>query len=142
MRRKAACRLFSASFLFALPLTAAAAGPTPGLYEYTIKMNMPGMPNAANIPPQVVKNCVTAKDISGKGYGVPPKDSDCRVKDVVESTGQFSYKIACTKPQKMDGAVKGTYTATTMTMDMTMAMGSGGTMAQSTTAKRIGDCKQ
>lgn len=128
--------------MFSLPL-AAIAGLTPGLYEYTTKMNMPGMSNMPNMPAQTMQHCVTAKDVAaGKGYGAPQKgDSDCQVKDMVESGGQFSYKISCTKPQKMDGTVKGAVTATGMTMDMTMAMGSHGTMTQSTTAKRIGDCK-
>jgi hypothetical protein len=95
---------------------------------------------AAGMPPQVVQRCLTAKEIETKGYGSPPKDSDCQVKDMNESGGQFSYKIACTKPQKMDGTVKGSFTATGLTMDMTMAM-EGMTMTQSTTARRLGDCK-
>ena len=59
-----------------------------------------------------------------------------------QSGGQFSYKMSCTKPQKLDGAVKGTFTATGMTMDMTMSMPDDGPMTQTITAKRIGDCKQ
>jgi hypothetical protein len=143
MKRKIARAAVASAALLAVPLTSAAAGLTPGLYEYTVKMNMPGMP--ANVPgmaPQVVQHCLTAKDIGTKGYGNPPKDSDCQTKDMKESGGQFSYKISCTKPQQMDGTVKGSVTATTMNMDMTMAMGGRGTMTQSTTARRIGDCKQ
>jgi Protein of unknown function (DUF3617) len=143
MKRNIACLAVAASALLALPLAAAAATLTPGLYEYTIKMNMPGMPaNAPAMPAQVMQHCLTAKDIGSKGYGTPPKDSDCQIQDMNESGGQFSYKISCTKPQKMDGTVKGSATATSMTMDTTMSMGSHGTMTQSTTAKRIGDCKQ
>ncbi len=89
------------------------------------------------MPAQVMQRCLTAKDIASKDYGSPPKDSDCKVRDMNETGGQFSYKIACTKPQKMDGSVKGTLTPTGMTMDMTMSMpDAGGTMTQSTTAKR------
>ena len=143
MKRKTTCLAFSASVLFALPLTLAAAGLTPGLYEYTVKMNIPGIPDMPNMPAQTVQHCLTAKDVAGnKGYGTPPKgDSDCQVKDMSESGGQFSYKVSCTKPQKMNGTVKGTSTATSMTMDMTMSMPDSGTMTQTTTAKRIGDCK-
>jgi hypothetical protein len=142
MKRNIASVTIAAFALLALPLTAV-AGLTPGLYEYTVKMNMPGMPaNAQGMPPQIVQRCVTAKDIASKGYGAPRADSDCQIQDMKENGGQFSYKIACTKPQKMDGTVKGSLTATTMTMDTTMAMGGHGTMTQSTTAKRIGDCKQ
>ena len=141
MKLKIASLISIAFAIPALPLSATAAGLTPGLYEYTMKMNMPGMPaNAPSMPAQVMQRCVTAKDISSKGYGAPPKDSDCQVRDMNESGSQFSYKISCTKPQKMDGDVKGTITATGMTMDMTMTMPNG-TMMQSTTAKRLGDCK-
>jgi hypothetical protein len=142
MTLKLTCLAGAASALLALPVFA--AGLTPGLYEYTTKMSMPGMPaGAQGMPAQVSQHCLTAKDIASKGYGAPPKDSDCQVKDMKESGGQFSYRIACTKPQKMDGNVKGAFTATGMTMDMTMSMpDAGGTMTQSTTAKRLGDCKQ
>jgi hypothetical protein len=40
----------------------------------------------------------------------------------------------------MDATVTGTSTATSMSTNMTMNI-QGGTMTQSTTAKRIGDCK-
>jgi hypothetical protein len=69
--------------------------------------------------------------------------SDCQVKDMVENAGKFSYKMACTKPQKMDGTVQGSFTQTGMNMDMTMTMdGMPGPMTQSITAKRVGDCAQ
>ena len=140
MKQKSTCLAFSASVMFALPLTLAAAGLTPGQYEYTIKMNMAGMPN---MPAQTMKRCLTAKDVSGnKAFEMPADpNSDCQIKDMSQSGGQFSYKMSCTKPQKLDSAVKGTFTATGMTMDMTMPMPDG-TMTQTTTAKRIGDCKQ
>ena len=141
MKQKSTCLAFSASVMFALPLTLAAAGLTPGQYEYTIKMNMAGMPN---MPVQTMQHCLTAKDVSGsKAFEMPAdRNSDCQIKDMSQSGGQFSYKMSCTKPQKLDGTVKGTFTATGMTMDMTMSMPDHGTMMQTTTAKRIGDCKQ
>ena len=145
MQRKTACLAISAFALFALPPAAGAAGLTPGLYEYTMKMNMPGAPEASNTPVQTMQYCITAKDVAAiQGYGAPLKgDSDCLVKDMVESGGQFSYKISCTKPQHLDAAVKGAVKGTNLTMDMIMSMPDGrGTMTQSTTAKRIGDCKQ
>jgi len=131
-----------ATLLLALPLTAAAAM-TPGLYEYTIKMNVPGAP--ATMPAQTHQRCLSAKDVDGsKAYEMPSApNSDCQVKDMAQSGGQFSYKMACTKPQRIDGAVKGTHTPTSMTMDMTMTMeGMAGAMTQSITARRLGDCKQ
>ncbi len=140
MKHKNTYRAVTASLMFALPLTLAAAGLTPGQYEYTIKMNMAGMPN---MPAQTVQHCLTAKDVSGNKAFERPADrnSDCKIRDMSQSGGQFSYKMSCTKPQKLDGSVKGTFTATSMTMDMTMSMPEHGTMTQTTTAKRVGDCK-
>lgn len=143
MKKRILRGVVATTMLLALPLVSAGATLTPGLYEYTIKMNMPGMPaNAPAMPAQTVQRCLTAKDVAAKGYGAPPKDSDCQVQDMKESGGQFSYKLACTKPQKMDGTVKGSATATSINMELTMAMGSHGNMTQSTSGKRIGDCKQ
>lgn len=125
-----------------LPLTASAAM-TPGLYEYTIKMSMPGAP--ANLPAQTFQRCLSAKDVDGsKAYEMPSNaGSDCQIKDLTQSGGQFSYKMACTKPQKIDGSVQGSLTPTGMTMNMNMTMdGMPGPMTQAITAKRISDCKQ
>ena len=131
-----------AALTLALPL-AAAAQMKPGMYEYMIKINMPGAP--ANMPGQTMQRCLAKKDLEGnKAYQMPMgPGSDCQVKDMVENAGKFSYKMACTKPQKMDGTVQGSFTQTGMNMDMTMAMdGMPGPMTQSITAKRVGDCAQ
>lgn len=128
--------------LFASPMAFAAATLTPGMYDYTMKMNMPGAP--ANMPAQTFQRCLGAKDVAGNAAFQSPTspDSDCKIKDLVQSGSQFSYKMSCTKPEKMDSAVKGTVTATSMMMDMTMTMaGAPGPMTQTMTAKRIGDCK-
>jgi hypothetical protein len=131
-----------AALALALPVTAAAQMGA-GLYEYTIRMNVPGGP--ANIPPQTMQRCLTDKDVAGaQGYEVPnDPTSDCKVRDLTQSGGQFAYKLACTKPQKIDGAVKGTATAASIAMDMTMTIeGIPGPLTQSITARRLGDCKQ
>ena len=132
--------LLFAALALAAP-SAAYAAMTPGLYEYTVKMNMPGGPA---MPPQTMQQCLTAKDVAGnKAFEMPAsKDSDCQVKDLTQSGGQFSYRMACTKPQKIDGTAKGTHSTTGMTMDMTMTMaGMPGPMTQSISARRLGDCK-
>ncbi len=142
MKLKIACPVICASVLLALPLTLAAAGLTPGLYEYSIKMSMPGVP--ANMPAQTSQRCLTAKEVEGnKSFEMPPdRNTDCQVNGLTQTGSQFSYTVACTKPQKMDGAVRGTFTATSMTMDMTMTMAGGpGPMTQTITARRLGDCK-
>ena len=115
---------------------------TPGMYEYTIKVNMPGAP--VNVPEQKMQRCMTAKDIDGnKATDVPSMpNSDCQVSGRTQTDTQFSYHIACTKPQKLDGDVKGTVTATSLNMDMTMHMAQTPTaMTQNISALRLGDCK-
>ena len=140
MQTKFTC-LAGLAALFALPLVAAAAM-TPGLYEYAVRMEMAGAP--PNMPAQTSQRCLTAKDMEGnKAYEMQhDAKSDCRIEDLVQNGTQFSYKMACTKPQKLDGMVKGSSTATSMTMDMTMNVaGMPGAMTQKITAKRLGDCK-
>jgi len=124
------------------PAAHAASTLTPGLYEYTIKMNMPGAP--MNMPAQTTRRCLSPKDVdSNKALEMPPEpNSDCQVKDMVLTGGQYSYKVACTRPQKLTGNVKGTVTANSMTMDMTMTVPEmPGPIQQTVTGRRIGDCK-
>ena len=140
MHRKSTRLTVPLLLLFAPPLLA--AGLTPGQYEYTIQMTMTGAPA---LPPQTMQRCLTASDVAGnKSYEMPPdRNSDCKIRDVAESGGQFSYKVSCTKPQKLDGTAKGSVTSTSMTMEMNMTMaGAPGPMTQNITARRIGDCKQ
>ncbi len=121
-------------------VASADAAMTPGRYEYTVKMNMPGAP--VNMPAQITERCLSARDVAGDAAFQTMPDSDCKVRDMAQTGSQFSYKILCTRPMKLDGAVKGTYTATGMAMDMTMSVPDApGPMTQSISAKRIGDCK-
>jgi hypothetical protein len=128
--------------LLALLYAGSAAALNPGLYEYVMKMNMPGAP--ANMPAQTIQRCLTAKDVEGnKAMEMPPMpNSDCKVLNQVVKGEQFSYRISCTKPEKIDGDVKGTVTATSLNMDMTMKMADApGPMTQNISARRLGDCK-
>ena len=104
-----------------------------------------GDPNIKLQSAQTTKRCLSAKDVDGnKALEMPPDaTSDCQMKDLAQSGGQFSYKLTCTKPQKIDGAVKGSTTPTSIAMDMTMTMeGMPGSITQTITARRLGDCKQ
>jgi len=142
MNVKIARPVIGAALGLALSMTLGAAGLNPGLYEYTIKVTMAGAP--ANTAAQTTQRCLTPKEVEGNKSFEMPRDAntDCQVKGLTQTGNQFSYTVACTKPQKIDGAVKGTFTATTMTMDMTMSMaGLPGPMMQTITATRVGDCK-
>lgn len=138
MDRTSLAAVFAAALLCAVPAFAL----TPGLYEYTMKTSVPGVPAA--MPPQTTRRCLSAKDVEGsRAVEMPPMpNSDCKVLDQVIKGGQFSYRIACTTPQKLDGDVKGTVGATSLAMEMTMRMPDApGPMMQNISARRIGDCK-
>jgi hypothetical protein len=138
MKRQQVFAVFLASAAFSGP----AAALNPGLYEYVIKISMPGVP--ANMPAQTMQRCLTAKDVeSNKAMEMPPMpDSDCKVQNQVIKGAQFSYRISCTKPEKIDGDVKGSVTATSINMEMNMKMADApGPMMQNISARRLGDCK-
>lgn len=127
--------------LLTVPAAATAQSLTPGLYEYTMKMSMAGAPP---LPAQTMRHCVTPKDVeANKAFQMPQDNStDCQIKNHTQSGGQFSYVMSCTKPQKMESVVKGSYTANSITMDMTATVaGAPGPMMQNISAKRVGDCK-
>jgi len=139
MKLRTRCALAAIGLSAATP--SIAADMTPGQYEYTLKMNMPGGPS---MPAQTVQRCLSKQDVSGtKAFEMPAgPNSDCQIKDLTRSGGQFAYRVACTRPEKIDSSVKGTHTATGMTMEMTMAMpGAPSPITQSITARRLGDCK-
>lgn len=128
--------------LFAMLYAANAAALNPGLYEYSMKMSIPGAP--ANIPATTIQRCLTAGDVEGnKAIDMPAMpNSDCKVTNQVFDGKQFSYKVACTTPQKLDGDVKGTVSATSLSMDMIMHIPEApGPMMQNISARRLGDCK-
>jgi hypothetical protein len=130
----------AASALLALPLISSAAGLTPGLYEYTMTSDMPVAPGG-DARPQVRRECVTAASLENIGQlGLAPKGGNCQIRDMIESGGQFSYKVICPEPLKAETTVKGS--ATGIVINTTMSMGMGHTMKTSLTGKRIGDCKQ
>jgi len=124
---------------------AAPAAPTllPGLYEYTVQMSMPGM-QVGGMPPQVSQRCLNPKDVEGaNAYTMPGSNTDCQVTDLKQDGGQFSYKMACTKPQQFNADVKGAITETTVALNMTMTIAEmPGPITQNVNARRLGDCKQ
>jgi hypothetical protein len=128
--------------LFGLLYAGCAAALNPGLYEYNIKLSMPGAP--ANIPPTTLQRCLSAKDVEGaKAIEMPPMpDSDCKMQNQKIDGAQFSYHVSCSKPQKLEGDIKGTVSATSLNMDMTMQIPEApGPMTQNISARRLGDCK-
>ena len=121
-----------------LPVAALAADKSmkPGLYDYTVKMEMPGMP--FEMPPQAFQSCVKQEDVDkGKQYQTQ-RDQDCEVKNLKQSTGKASFDIAC--KDGTTGHADYTFTGTSMTGKQVLTR-EGTPMTMNMSAKRVGDCK-
>jgi hypothetical protein len=135
--------------LAALALLAAAAPAhaqemRPGLWEFNTVFSLPG--KAPGAQKMTRKQCLTPNDVKDKSAmkgSLDPK-LGCSMSDFKQDGSQFSYKVACKGQATMTGTVSGTATADAMSMNMDMdmsAMKGMGTMKQSVSARRIGDCK-
>jgi len=110
----------------------------PGMYDYTVKMEMPGMPFA--MPPQNFQRCVTQAEVDkGKQYdNQSDRGSDCEVKNLKQSAGRATFDLVC-----KDGTTgKAEYAVTGDGMTGKTVMTREGTpMTMNMSAKRTGDCK-
>jgi hypothetical protein len=114
-----------------------------GLWEITMKMEMPGMPGAA--PPQTLQRCFSAKDFEDPGAMSRDKSMQCETSDYRLQGNTASWKIVCKGEGAMTGSGTATYGGTTYTMTSRMAMTHGGqTMNMTTThtGKYLGPCKK
>jgi hypothetical protein len=114
---------------------ARAADTEPGVWwEQTIKMDMPGMPMA--MPPQVNKVCVA----KGGPKEPPRADEGCTVTDVKVAGNKMTWKMECTKPEKMSGDGEMTSLKDSYTGVMNMHS-KHGDMTMNLSAKKVGgDC--
>jgi hypothetical protein len=135
---------FSSVALLTLGLswTAMAQSASPmreGSWEVSIKMNIPGMPEA---PAMKQTQCVTAAMLKDPSSAIPKGPAaDCKVTDYKFTADTATYKLACTQPAaitavgQMKYAGPDSYTGT-----LTMDMGGGPQLVLSMEGKRIGDC--
>ena len=118
---------------------AATAGPgmQPGNYEYTIKMEMPGMPFA--MPPQTFQRCVTQADVDqGKQYKSDER-KECETKNMKRSANGASFDMVC--KDGSTGKASYTFSGDGMTGKTVMTMKEGQSMTMNMSSKRAGDCK-
>jgi hypothetical protein len=123
-----------------LPLAAlASGGMKPGMYAYTVKMEMPGMPFA--MPAQSFQHCLTQADVDkGKQYdNQSDRGSDCEVKNLKQSAGKASFDLAC--KDGTTGKAEYTFTGDGMTGKTVMTR-EGTPMTMNMSAKRSGDCSK
>jgi hypothetical protein len=111
-----------------------------GLWEVSVKMEMPGMPAGAGA--QTFRKCYTPADVQDASRTMP-KDDNCQASDVKVQGDTVSWTMRCKPPQEMTGTGTMTYKGTSYAGRMNMAMKEGGqtmTMRQTISGKRVGPC--
>jgi hypothetical protein len=126
----------------------ASAGPNmkPGLWEQTVKMEMPGMPQA--MPEQKSQRCVTPKDLEDPrrvGPGADPRTAgQCEVSNFRMQGNTATWDMACKGEQQMKGSGSMTYQGDRYSGVNRMTMNQGGqtmTMTMNYSGRYLGDCK-
>jgi hypothetical protein len=129
----------------AAPAHAAAPNMKEGLWEITTKTEMAGMPQG--MKPQVVRQCITKKDLEDPRKTTPggdPKDGRCQVTDHKQQGNTSTWNMACKGEGAMTGSGTATYNGTSYTGSSKMTMTRGGqahTMTVHYSAKHLGECK-
>ena len=140
MRVAAACALAAA--VLAPHAYGAAPNMREGEWEITMKMEVPGMPMA--MPPQLMQQCVTKKDLADQHKPVPgaqARDSRCKTTDHKMQGNTATWKMAC--EDGTTGSGTATYSNTSYTSTITMMQGGqppAMTMHQS--GRHLGSCKK
>jgi hypothetical protein len=107
-----------------------------------MKMEMPGMPMA--MPPQVMQQCITKKDLAGAhkpAEAAQGGDSRCKLTDHKMQGSTATWKMACEDGTKGSGTA--TYSDTTYTSTITTLQGGQPpalTMHQS--GRYLGPCRK
>jgi hypothetical protein len=144
-RNTAMSRPLSVSLLGLAAFSAQAQEIKPGLWQYTVQMNMPGVPAGAH--KQSFQRCVTPREVQDKSaFMRSDPGSQCAMSDFRQEGAQFSYNVSCKGQPSMTGKVTGTSTPESMNVNMDMTMTPApapgmGNMKQTMSARRVGDCK-
>jgi len=112
-----------------------------GMWEMTMKMEMPGMP--MEMPPMKFNQCLTKKDM------VPQKkekNEDCKMISTKVDGNTVTWVVQCrTKEGIVDSTGKITYAGNSFSGVMKMVMNTKDTgkmeITQHMSGRRIGDCK-
>lgn len=141
-------RFVFAVLAFWLSAAALAAGPhmKDGLWEITVKMEMPGMPAA--MPPQTIRQCVTKRDLEDLRNMTPrgsAGDARCQMSDYEVRENSASWNWRCKGEEAASGSTTLTFSGDTYAGTNRMSMKPRGGPAQEMTmhyaGKYIGSCR-
>jgi hypothetical protein len=117
----------------------------PGNWETTMKMEMPGMPAGAGMPPMKSTQCITAAELTkDPATGLPrgaAGQKNCTVSDYKATGNVVSWKMACTGQMAMTGTGELTFKGDSYEGVMKMSMAQG-EMTMHMAGKRAGDCPE
>ena len=143
-------RTITTSLLTAVVLSGIAHAATPnmkeGLWEITVRMEVAGMP--AGMPPQVLQQCITRKDMEDPRKTAPggdPRDSRCQTTDYKVQGNTATWNMACKGEDAMTGSGSITYSGTSYAGTNRMTMTQGGTTQTVTmhySGRHLGECKK
>jgi len=137
MRVSAFCVLAAA--ILAPHAYGAAPNMREGEWEFTMKMEMPGMPMA--MPAQVMSRCITKKDLGNPVPGPQPGDSRCKMTDHRMQGNTATWKMAC--EDGTTGSGTATYGDTTYTSTITTLQGGQPpAMTMHQNGRYLGACKK
>ena len=126
----------------------------PGLYEYKMDMEMPGMPQGMGKQSHTMQHCVTEQDMDKGHMGGGDRSrmpENCEVKDFKMSGNTATYRMECKRNGKGGGDMSTDNKITfrdggyTMDMKMNMDQGPGGrpmSMNQHMEGKYLGPCSK
>jgi len=128
----------------ALSAVAAAPNMQPGMWEISMKSEMPSMPDMPAMPATTVRQCIRPTDVQNGSHTVPKNDSQCEIKDYKMQGNTATWRMECKGPNAMNGSGSMTYGGTSYSGTTKMTMKEGGhtmDMVQTFNGKRTGDCK-
>jgi hypothetical protein len=136
-----ASRFMCALALLSLPALARAGEPAPmqeGLWEISMKMEIPGLP--FQLPAQTATHCYTKKELD-EDSGVPKQSEDCKVTEFKRTANKITWKTVCTGKHAGNGSGEIVFDGATAYEGSMKLENRGQVTTTRYQGKRLGDCK-
>jgi len=126
--------------VLALPALALADEPAPmqdGLWELSMKIDIPGLP--FQLPAQTVNHCYTKKELQ-ESAGVPKQSDDCKVTESKKTGNKVTWKVVCTGKNAGTGSGEMIFKSATAYEGSMSVENKGRVTTTRYEGKRLGDC--